>query len=193
MAMLSREQIEAMGFAHVGAGVQISDRASFYGSDKITIGDNSRIDDFCVLSAGVGGIHIGQHVHVAVFSSLIGAGQIKLADFCNLSSRVSIYSSSDDYSGQHMTNPTVPTAYTGVVHADVLLDRHVIVGCGSVILPGVRLHEGVAIGALSLVAESCEAFGIYAGNPLRRIKARSRDLLLQEGAFMAAKMGKGAV
>lgn len=191
--MLSREQIEAMRFAHVGAGVQISDRASFYGADKITIGDNSRIDDFCVLSAGVGGIHIGQHVHVAVFSSLIGAGQITLADFCNLSSRVSIYSSSDDYSGQHMTNPTVPTAYTGVVHADVMLNRHVIVGCGSVILPGVRLHEGVAIGALSLVAESCEAFGIYAGNPLRRIKARSRDLLLQEAAFMAAKMGKGAV
>lgn len=191
--MLSREQIEAMGFAHVGSGVQISDRASFYRADKMTIGDNSRIDDFCVLSAGVGGIHIGQHVHVAVFSSLIGAGQITLADFCNLSSRVSIYSSSDDYSGQHMTNPTVPTAYTGVVHADVMLDRHVIVGCGSVILPGVRLHEGVAIGALSLVAESCEAFGIYAGNPLRRIKARSRDLLLQEAAFMAAKMGKGAV
>ena len=39
---------------------------------------NSRIDDFCVLSAGEGGIEIGDYVHVAVFCMLIGAGKIKL-------------------------------------------------------------------------------------------------------------------
>jgi acetyltransferase-like isoleucine patch superfamily enzyme len=188
MAMLSHEQIAAMGFAHVGDGAQISDRASFYGAGRISIGAHSRIDDFCVLSAGAGGIVIGQHVHVAVYSSLIGAGRIQLDDFCNVSSRVSIYSSSDDYSGLSMTNPTVPEQFTGVEHADVVLNRHVIVGAGSVILPGVHLHEGVAIGALSLVKSSCEAFGIYAGNPASRVKARSRELLSKEAAFLVSKL-----
>jgi galactoside O-acetyltransferase len=187
MAMLSRDAIEQMGFASVGDNVQISDRASFYGASRIALGDNVRIDDFCVLAAGVGGISIGQHVHIAVCSSLIGAGRITLSDFSGLSSRVSIYSSSDDYSGATMTNPTVPSEYTGVTHADVFLGKHVIVGSGSVILPGITLEEGVAVGALSLVTKHCEAFGIYAGNPARRIKERRRDLLELERRFMSDK------
>lgn len=187
---MSREAIEKMRFASVGDNVQISDRASFYGAGRITLGDNVRIDDFCVLSAGDGGISIGRHVHIAVYSSLIGAGKITLSDFCNISSRVSIYSSSDDYSGATMTNPTVPSEYTGVTHADVFLGKHVIVGSGSVILPGVTLEEGVAVGALSLVTKRCEAFGIYAGNPARRIKERRRDLLKLESQFVSSKAAK---
>ncbi|WP_431777436.1 acyltransferase [Ottowia caeni] len=171
------EAIKALGFASVGKNVQISDRASFYGVGRISLGSNVRIDDFCVLSAGVGGISVGNYVHIAVYSSLIGAGKISLSDYCNISSRVAIYSSNDDYSGAAMTNPTVPSEFTGVTHADVLLGKHVIVGSGSVILPGVTLEEGVAVGALSLVQKCCQAFGVYAGNPARRIKERKRDLL----------------
>jgi acetyltransferase-like isoleucine patch superfamily enzyme len=185
MAILNSEAIEAMGFASVGQNVRISDRASFYNTSNIYLGNNVRIDDFCVLSAGVGGIYIGSNVHIAVYSSLIGAGKITLTDFCNISSRVSIYSSNDDYSGATMTNPTVPSQFTGVNHADVFIGKHVIVGCGSVILPGVSMQEGVAVGALSLVSKNCDAFGIYMGNPAKRIKERKRDLLELEKRFLA--------
>lgn len=187
MAMLSKEAIEMLGFASVGENVQISDKASFYGVNRIEIGSNTRIDDYSVLAAGVGGIQIGNHVHIAVGSLLVGAGKITLSDFSGLSSRISIYSSSDDYSGAWLTNPTIPSEYTGVTHADVFLGKHVIVGSGSVILPGVVLEEGVAIGALSLVIKRCEAFGIYAGNPVKRIKERKRDLLELETKFLADK------
>ena len=110
-----------------------------------------------------------------------------MADFSGLSSRVSIYSSSDDYSGATMTNPMVPREYTGVVHADVYLGRHVIVGSGSVILPGVTLEDGVAVGALSLVTKDCKEFGIYSGNPARRISDRKRDLLELEKLLLSNK------
>ncbi|MBK9346900.1 MAG: acyltransferase [Burkholderiales bacterium] len=176
-----------MGFAAVGENVMISDRASFYNCAAISIGSNVRIDDFCVISAGTGGIHIGNHVHVAVYTSLIGAGRITLSDFTGVSSRVSIYSSNDDYSGLNMTGPTVPSEYTSVTNAEVFLGKHVIVGSGSVILPGVRLEDGVAVGALSLVNRDCVAFGIYVGNPARWMKARKRDLLVLEEQFMASK------
>ncbi len=184
MAQLSREVIERMGFAFLGKNVAISDRASFYNCSKITLGDNIRIDDFCVLSAGIGGIVVGSNVHLAVYSSFIGAGKITLSDFSNISSRVSIYSSSDDYTGETMTNPTIPAVYTGVQSADVFVGKHVIVGSGSVILPGVTLEEGVAIGALSLVNRDCRSFGIYAGTPARYIKERKRDLLKLESDFV---------
>ena len=185
MAILSRIELDALGFRSVGDNVHISDRASFYGAGRISIGNNTRIDDFCVLSAGDGGIFIGAHIHIAVYSSFIGAGKITISDFCNFSSRVSLYSSNDDYSGFGMTNPTIPARYTNIVHADVFLGRHVIVGSGSVILPGVTLEDGVAVGALSLVNRNCKAFGIYAGNPVRRVKERKRDLLLLEEQFLA--------
>jgi dTDP-4-amino-4,6-dideoxy-D-glucose acyltransferase len=187
MAMLSRRELQSMGFASVGANVQISDRASLYGVSRITVGDNVRIDDFCVIAAGEGGISIGDFVHIAVGSSLIGASKITMSNFSGLSSRVAIYSSSDDYSGASLTNPTVPADYTNVAHAEVFLGKHVIVGSGSVILPGVILEEGVAVGALTLVHKSCRAFGIYAGNPARRIGERKRDLLDGEQRLMAAK------
>jgi dTDP-4-amino-4,6-dideoxy-D-glucose acyltransferase len=187
MAQLTREVINSMGFATVGENVMISGRASFYNCANISIGSNVRIDDFCVLAAGAGGIYLDNFVHIAVGSTLIGAGKITMSDFSGLSSRVSIYSSSDDYSGATMTNPTVPAEYTGVAHADVFLGRHVIVGSGSVILPGVTLEEGAAVGALSLVSRDCKAFGIYAGNPARLMKARKRDLLVLEQRFMACK------
>lgn len=184
MAFLSRDQVEAIGFAAVGINVLISDRASFYGASRIKIGNNVRIDDYCVLSAGVGGIHIGNHIHIAVYSALIGAGKITISDFGNISSRVSIYSSSDDYSGSTMTNPMVPEEFKNVHHADVTVGKHAIIGSGSIILPGIELGEGVAVGALSLINKDCEPFGIYAGNPAKKIKERKSDLRDLEQRFL---------
>lgn len=184
---MSRTALEKMGFASIGESIQISDKASFYGTDRIILGSNVRIDDFCVVSAGAGGIFIGQYVHVAVYSLLIGAGKITLSDFCNISSRVSIYSSSDDHTGSTMTNPTIPPKYTGVRHADVFIGKHVVVFSGSIILPGVTLAEGAVVGALSLIKNNCETFSIYAGNPAKRIKDRQRGLLALEQQFLATK------
>lgn len=188
MGVLTREQIEGMGFSYVGENSRLSDKASYYNCGNIVIGDNVRIDDFCVLSAGNGGIEIGSYIHIAVYSSLIGAGKIILSDFSNISSRVSIYSSNDDYSGSSMTNPMVPEEYTNVTHADVTVERHVIIGSGSVVLPGVILEEGVAIGALSLVSKNCQAFGIYSGVPAKRIKERCKNFLALEEKFRDAKI-----
>jgi dTDP-4-amino-4,6-dideoxy-D-glucose acyltransferase len=184
MGMLDRVTIESMGFASVGENVLISDRASFYNCANISIGNSVRIDDFCVLSAGAAGITIGNYVHVSVYCSLIGVGKITLSDFSGTSSRVAIYSSSDDFSGKWMTNPTVTPEFTGVIHADVSIGRHAIIGSGAVILPGVVIEEGVAIAALSLVKKRCTAFGIYMGTPAKRIAERKRDLLELEKRFL---------
>ena len=76
-----------------------------------------------------------------------------------------MYSSSDDYSGAYMTNPTVPAELTNVDHSYVLIGRHVIVGAGSVLLPGAMLDNGVAVGSLSLVKGHLLRDTIYAGVP----------------------------
>ena len=187
MGFMTQKELEALGFESLGKNVLISSKASFYNCAKIAIGDNTRIDDFTVISAGSGGISIGSHVHIAVHSLLIGAGRITVGDFGGLSSRVSIYSSNDDYSGNYLTNPTIPNRFTNVTVAPVTIGRHVIIGSGSVVLPGVCLEEGVAIGALSLVTKDCERFTVYVGNPLKRLKARSQKLLEVEREFLISR------
>ena len=142
----SKEELSQLGFKSLGDNVLISRKASFYGISRIFIGSNVRIDDYCVLSSGKGGNHIGNFVHIAIFASLQGEGKITLEDFVGISSKVSVYSSNDDYGGEFMTNPTVPSKFTGVTHADVTICRHALVGSGSVILPDVTIKEGAVVG-----------------------------------------------
>jgi acetyltransferase-like isoleucine patch superfamily enzyme len=173
-------ELAELGLASVGRNVRLSRRAAIHGASRIAIGDNSRIDDFCVLSAGEGGIEIGRYVHLAVMVSLIGRGLIRIMDLSTLSGRVSVYSSSDDYSGEFMTNPTIPAKNTRVDHRPVTIGRHVVVGCGTVILPGAELEDGSAVGAQSLVKGRLRAFTICGGVPARVIKARQRGLIALE-------------
>lgn len=177
MSFLTEVEIQKIGFKHIGKNVKISDKASIYNPANIFIHDYARIDDFCILSAGDGGIEIGRYVHIGCYSSLIGKGKIFLKDFSGISGRVSIYSSNDDYSGLYMAHPTIPDQYRNVSVGDVTLDSHAIIGTGAVILPDVHIGTGAVIGALSLVKKSCDAFGVYAGVPAKFVKWRNKNLL----------------
>ena len=179
------DELNELGFKSLGDNVLISKKTSLYGTSRISIGNNVRIDDFCVLSAGKGGIEIGNYVHIAIFSSLQGEGKITLHDFVGISSKVSIYSSNDDYYGEFMSNPTVPVKFTGVTHAPVNLLKHVLIGSGSILLPGITVNTGAVIGALSLVSENCEEFYIYKGNPARKMLKRNKKLLDLEKVFLS--------
>ena len=41
MGYLTRDALEAMGFAHLGKDVQISEKASIYGAGRVSVGDFS--------------------------------------------------------------------------------------------------------------------------------------------------------
>ena len=182
MAYYSEEKLKAMGFKFLGKEVKISDRSSVYNCDQIEIGDYSRIDDFCVLS---GKIKIGRNVHIAPQCLLAGGEEgIFMEDFSGLAYNVQIFSQSDDYSGATMTNPTIPVAYKNEKKKSVFLGRHVIVGAGSMVFPGVSIAEGCSVGAMTLVNKSTQPWGVYVGNPARRVKERKMDLLELEKKFL---------
>ena len=164
-----------MGFAHVGSNVLISAKASIYNAEKISIGDNSRIDDFVVVS---GRVTIGRNVHIAVFSNLAGGEEgIEMEDFSGLAYGCQVFSQSDDYTGGTLTNPTVPDSFKNVAKAKVRIGRHVIVGASSIVFPGVHIQEGTSVGAMAVVTKTTEPWSIYVGNPARKFRDRKRDLL----------------
>lgn len=172
MSFLSQTELENIGFKHMGENLLISDKCSIYNAKNISLGDNTRVDDFCILSAGEGGIEIGNYVHIACFSVIIGKGKVIMKDFSGLSSRVAVYSSSDKYDGSFMTNPCLPDFVTNTIHADVEIGKHVVIGSGSTVLPGVKLADGCAVGAMSLVNKTESEAYILAGVPAKRVKKR---------------------
>ena len=173
----SQEELEALGFKALGHHVLLSRKASIYSPEMIRIGNHVRIDDFTFLS---GDIELGSHIHIAPFCALIGGTDdagIVMRDYSGLSGHVMIYSISDDYSGNFMTNPTIPVEYLNVEKGRVELERFVIVGTLAVILPGVTIGEGSAIGSMSLVTRSLPDWKICAGVPARPLKERNRRIL----------------
>lgn len=174
MGFLNREDLEKLGFKSIGKNVLISDKCSIYNPEKISIGNNVRVDDFCILS---GDIQIGNYIHISAYSALFGGAGIVMHDFSGLSSRGTVYSVSDDYSGDFLTNPMVPEKYRKVQCEKVVFEKHSLVGAGSIILPGVILKEGTAVGANSVVAKSTDEWSVYAGTPAKKLKNRKKDLL----------------
>ena len=173
----TRVELEALG-VRCGENVQIDRSVVLINPQRLTIGHDVRIDCFCVLSAGAAGIELGSWIHLACGCYLFGSGgSIQIDDFCNVSSRVSIYTANDDYIGGALTNPLVPIELRDVSTGPVRLHRHAIVGSGSVLLPGVTLGVGAAVGALSLVPDAVPEFTVVAGTPARRIRQRGRKLL----------------
>ncbi len=182
MGYLNRDALNSLGLKHLGENVLISDRCSIYNPEAIEIHDNSRIDDFCIIS---GSVKIGSFNHITPMCLIAGGlPGIVLDDFCTLAYGVKIFAQSDDYSGETLVNSLVPKQYKKEKCLPVHLSRHVIVGAGSIIFPGVIVAEGCSIGAMSLINHSTEPWGIYHGIPAKRVKARKRDLLLLEKKFL---------
>lgn len=159
-----------------GTNIEISKLARIYNPSNLILHDNIRIDDFAILS-GRGNIEIGNYVHIGAQCSISSYSNIQFHNYSGLSSGVRLFGSTDDYSGKFMTNPTVPSHFLGTIHGDIILNKHVIIGSGSIILPNTILAEGTAVGSLSLINKNTEAWKIYAGSPAKIIKNREKNCL----------------
>lgn len=173
---LSEEELRKLGLREYGEDVLIGRHAVLYHPERLSLGNHVRIDDFTVIS---GNVVLKDHIHISQFCGLYGGDDgIVMEDFSGLSSKCSIYAVSDDYSGASMTNPTVPAEYKpGSIGSPVRIGKHAIIGCNSVVLPGVTVAEGTAVGSMSLCNRSTEPWSMYVGIPARKKGERKRDIL----------------
>lgn len=167
-----------LGLARVGQDVTIWPGAKIISPKLITIGDSVIIDDFVFIMGGKS-TTIGSFIHIASFTSITGGGELIMEDFATLSSGIRVFTGNDDYLGGSLTNSAVPHPYRLPTRSFVHIKKHAIVGANSVILPGVVIGEGVAIGANSLIKKDCEPWMIYAGSPARVLRPRPREKILE--------------
>ncbi len=178
---LTEAEVRRLPFAKLGKNVQIARNTTVIGAEFISIGNNVRIDGFCTIIAAGGSLRLGDFVHIGGACHINASSGLQIGDFSTLSQGVRIYTKSDDFSGTAMTNSTVPREFKKVIEGEVVIGRHVVIGSGSIVLPGCYLEDGVAVGALSLVKESLFAWKIYAGTPARAVRNRDMRALELEG------------
>ena len=173
-SFLSIDEINAIGFKSVGENVFISQHASFYNPSEIYIGDNVRIDDFCILS---GNITIENYVHISAYVALYGSRGIYIRNYSGISAHSVVYTTTDDFSGRYLIGAMLPPELTNVIGGPVVLEEFTQIGASSVVLPNLIIKQGSVVGAMSFVNKTLDEWGIYAGIPVKRIKERSKTCM----------------
>jgi len=173
-------------FKSIGSNVTIYPSAKIIGAENLSIGNNVIIDDFVMIQASKPA-YIGNNVHIASFTSITGGGEFIIEDFSTLSSGVRFFTGTDDFFGNGLANSTIPDSYRNVLRSKTVMKKHTIIGANSVILPGVEIPEGTAIGALSLVRKNLDPWKIYGGNPLKLLGDRNKhEILKLEAAYLSS-------
>lgn len=181
-------ELISFGFKSIGSNVKIAKNCVIVGVDKITIGNNVIVDAFCsLIVSDQGYLAIGSHVHIGAFAHILAGEGVEIKDFSGLSQGVKIYSKTDDYSGNSLTNPTIPNEYKTFKKGKVIINEHVIIGANSVVLPNTVIGEGVSVGALSLISTNLAPWTMYYGNPLKKLANRSKNLLQKKEEFLHNK------
>lgn len=170
----SEVELQELGFKKIGQNVQISRKASLYSVSQMEIGDNVRIDDFCILS---GNVKIGSNVHISAYVALYGKMGIVLDDYSGVSPHSVIYSAMDDFSGEYLVGPIHKVNQINVTGGQVTLKKYVQIGSHCVIFPNITIGEGAVVGAMSLVNKNVASWSIMVGIPAKFLKPRSKNLL----------------
>ena len=177
----SENELKTIGFKKVGKNVLISKHALFYSPENISLKSHIRIDDFAIISAHNGHCNIGNFVHISAFCYVQASGGCEMKDFSGLSQGCKIYTKSSDFVNE-LTNPMIPKKFTKSVIGKVILGTNSDIGANTVILPGVTIGEGVALGANSLALKSLtqNKWSLYFGSPARFIKKRNKKNILKQ-------------
>jgi acetyltransferase-like isoleucine patch superfamily enzyme len=170
----TQDELQTLGLKSYGKNVLISKKTSIYNPFEISIRDHVRIDDFCILS---GNIELGSYIHIAAYCAVYGSHGVVIEDYVGLSPRATVFSATDDFSGNYLAGPMIEEQYRNITGKIVRICKYAMIGAASVVLPGVCINEGSSVGALSLVNKDLESWGMYAGIPVKRIKDRSKRLL----------------
>jgi galactoside O-acetyltransferase len=134
------------------------------------------IDDFVLIYAKEK-IKIGNHVHIASFTSISGGGELIMEDFSGLASGCRIITGSDDFKESGFGNPSISEEFRNIKIGKIHIKKFAIIGVNTVILPNVIIGEGASVSAGSVITKNLEPWGVYIGN--KRIGWRDKEEVLK--------------
>ena len=160
--------------------------------DLFSIGMNSIIDDFTYVSSQ---LQVGNFTHVGAGAHIIGGKKAKvfIGDFVNIAPGVSMAAGQNDYYGGDLVGPAIPKGYGGEpILEPVEIGDHCLLGFNVSVLAGVKLPEGVAVGAYSLLKPMAyKPWTVYAGVPAREVGTRNGVMIKQQAMKLMKDVESG--
>lgn len=163
-------------FKKIGEDVFIHDLCIIKHPNLTSIGSHVAIDNGVTISTSA---DIGDYIHIAQNVTIIGGAYSKLilGNFSFIAAGTSIVCGSEDYTGEGLVGPTIPSKYRSINFSSVTFEKYAGCGVNCSIMPGVRLGEGSILGANSLAVKDLEPWTIYVGSPAKPVKIRKKDLI----------------
>jgi acetyltransferase-like isoleucine patch superfamily enzyme len=135
---------------------------------RMTIGPQTSIHRGCRFY-NPRSVKIGSHTIISNDVLLDGRAQLLIGDNVGIAEGVAIFSLQHD-----LDDPLL-----GNRGGCVKIEDYAFIGSRAIILPGVVLGRGAAVGAGSIVTKSVEPYAVVVGAPARFVRYRSKDLQYQ--------------
>ena len=120
---------------------------------------------------GYGTLIVGERTWIGQYNNLRLAGQttIRIGAGCLISQFCTLVAANHTIA----RDVKIAEAPSDPNRRDVTIGDDVWLGAGTIVLPGVTIGDGAVIGAGSVVTHHAGAYEIWAGNPAKKIGARS--------------------
>jgi dTDP-4-amino-4,6-dideoxy-D-glucose acyltransferase len=172
--------------AHLGRGAIVGKCVRVRRPELVRIGDHTIIDDFTYIA---GTVEIGRYGHIAPNVLLSGGrGKIHVGDFVGVAAGSCVYATTSNYLDGSFDLPSIPAELQfGLTTEDVVLGDNVLLGCHTVVLPGVVLPEGVATAAHTVLRKKdYKPWTLYAGLDAKPLARRDHKQLAEALARLKA-------
>lgn len=175
---LNIDGIELMGnnvrdkLKFCGQNVRINGLAKIAKPEVVELADNCRLGDFSFIYGGQG-VRIGKYVDFQPHTRIWGGGVCLIGDRVSTGPGTTFLTATYSHEdGKFMVDGIGDDA--SLMQGGLCEIGHdVYIGANSVIMP-VKVGEGAVIAAGSFVTHNLKPWGIYAGNPAKRIGWRDK-------------------
>lgn len=174
----SIEGIELMGenvrdkLRSCGEGVKIYPMAKIAFPHVVDLGAHCKIRDFAFIFAGEG-VKIGEYTDIQPHTVIWGGGNTVIGKRVSTGPGTVFLSATYSHAPGLKMVDGMGEGKTAVLGGNLIIGDDVYIGARCVIMP-VTIGEGAVIGAGSLVTNDCEPWGIYVGNPARKVGERQK-------------------
>lgn len=176
--MYNIKDIELMGenvrekLRFCGEGVKIYPLAKITFPHMVELGNYCRIGDFVFIFGGTG-VKIGEYTDVQPHTTFWGGGLTIIGNRVSTGPGTVFLSATYSHDAGLKMVDGLGEGLTKTLGGELIIGNDVYIGAKCVIMP-VTIGDGAVIGAGSMVNRDCDPWGIYVGNPARKVSERQR-------------------